>query len=254
MGVVKTYKTLPKLPRGEKYSNPRISYDGRNWFLSVGYEIEYEKVELTDEKLGIDVGVKELAVVSNGKFYKNVNKTKEVKRLEQKLKREQKQLSRKIEANIIGHTKNRKPIYKTPLKDTKNIQKQNAEIRQLHKKLTDIRTNHLHQCSNEIVKTKPSRIVMECLNIKGMMKNKHLSKAIAKQKLYEFKRQIQYKCQKYGIEFIEADKWFPSSKTCSCCGQIKSDLKLKDRLYVCSCGLELDRDLNASINLENYPI
>ncbi|MFE3577396.1 RNA-guided endonuclease InsQ/TnpB family protein, partial [Lysinibacillus sp. NPDC059133] len=105
-----------------------------------------------------------------------------------------------------------------------------------------------------IVKTKPSRIVMEHLNVKGLMKNKHLAKAVAGQKLYEFKRQIQYKCQKYGIEFIEADRWFPSSKTCSCCGQIKSDMKLKDRLYSCSCGLKLDRDLNASINLANYSI
>ncbi|MGL4730567.1 MAG: RNA-guided endonuclease InsQ/TnpB family protein, partial [Clostridium sp.] len=115
--------------------------------------------------------------------------------------------------------------------------------------------NHLHQCSNEIVKTKPSRIVMEHLNVKGMMKNKHLSKAIAQQGLYEFKRQIQYKCKKYGIEFVEADKWYPSSKTCSCCGQIKSDLKLKDRMYNCKkCGLKIDRDLNASINLANYQI
>lgn len=136
----------------------------------------------------------------------------------------------------------------------KNIQKQNQTIRNLHKKLNDIRTNHLHQCSNEIVKTKPSRIVMEHLNIKGIMKNKHLSKAIQQQKLYEFKRQIQYKCEKYGIEYVEADKWFASSKTCSCCGQIKSDLKLKDRIYICSCGLKIDRDLNASINLANYQI
>lgn len=104
------------------------------------------------------------------------------------------------------------------------------------------------------MKTKPSRIVMESLNIKNLMKNRHLSKAIAQQKLYEFKRQIQYKCKKYGIEFVEADKWFPSSKTCSCCGQIKSDLKLKDRFYICDCGLSMDRDLNASINLANYQI
>ena len=136
----------------------------------------------------------------------------------------------------------------------RNIQKQNQIIRNLHKKLNDIRTNHLHQCSSEIVKTKPSRIVMETLNVKGMMKNKHLSKAIAGQKLYEFKRQIQYKCQKYGIEFVEADKWYPSSKTCSCCGRIKSDLKLKDRVFICECGFKLDRDLNASINLANYQI
>lgn len=254
IGIVKTYQSLPKLPKGEKYSNPRISFDGRNWFLSIGYEVEYEKVELTGESLGIDVGIEKLAVCSDGEFKKNINNTKEMKRLERKLKREQRKLSRKMEANIVAHTKNRKPIYKTPLKHMKNFQKQTVEIRRIHKRLTDIRTNHLHQCSSEIVKTKPSRIVMECLNINGMMKNKHLSKAIAKQKLHEFKRQIQYKCQKYGIEFVEADKWFASSQTCSSCGQIKSDLKLKDRVYICHCGLKMDRDSNASINLANYSI
>ncbi|KOP79345.1 transposase [Lysinibacillus sp. FJAT-14745] len=254
IGSVKTCKALPKLKKGQKYSNPRISFDGRNWFLSIGYEQEFEQYDLTGESLGIDVGINKLAVCSDGKFKKNINKTKEVKRLEQKLKREQRKQARKLEANTKEYTKNRKPIYKTPLKNMKNIQKQNTAIRNLYKRLNDIRTNHLHQCSNEIVKTKPSRIVMEHLHVKGMMKNKHLAKAVAGQKLYEFKRQIQYKCQKYGIEFIEADRWFPSSKTCSSCGQIKSNLKLKDRLFICSCGLKLDRDLNASINLANYSI
>lgn len=254
IGFVRTYQPLPKLKNGKKYSNPRISFDGKNWFLSIGYDINREKVELTGEKIGIDVGVKELAVVSDGKFYKNVNKTKRVRQLEKRLRREQRKLSRKIEANIKSYASNRRPIYEKPLKEMKNIQKQNAKLRDIHKKLTDIRDNYLHQTSNEIVKTKPSRIVMETLNIKGMMKNRHLSKAIAQQKLHEFKRQIQYKSDKYGIEFVEADKWFPSSKTCSCCGQIKKDLKLSDRIYVCDCGFKLDRDLNAAINLANYPI
>ena len=257
IGVVKTYQDLPRLKSNEKYSNPRISYDGKNWFLSIGYEKEFESIELTNVSLGIDVGLKELAICSDGTVYKNINKTKRVKYLEKKLKREQRKASRKIEANIKSYDKNRKPIYKTPLKGIKNIQKQNEIIRDLHKKLTDIRTNHLHQCSNEIVKTKPSRIVMESLNIKNLMKNKHLSKAISKQKLYEFKRQIQYKCKKYGIEFVEADKWFPSSKMCSCCETIKTDLQLKDRTYICSnpkCNLVIDRDLNASINLANYQL
>lgn len=255
LGFVKTYQPLPKLIGNQKYSNPRISYDGKNWFLSVGYEIDTEESNSTNGSLGVDVGVKELAVCSDGKVYKNINKTKEVKRLEKKLKREQRKLSRKLEANTLKKDKNNRPIYKTPLKDMKNIQKQNRIIRDLHKRLTDIRTNHLHQATSEIVKTKPSRIVMETLNIKGMMKNKHLSKAIGQQKLYEFKRQIQYKCEKYGIEFIEADAWYPSSKTCSCCGEVKSDLKLKDRIFKCeSCGFVLDRDLNAAINLANYQL
>lgn len=254
LGVVKTSQPLPKLPKGETYSNPRISYDGRNWFLSIGYEVVCENVELTGEYLGIDVGIKELAVCSDGAVKKNINKTKEVKRLERKLKREQRKLTRKIEANIIGHTKNRTPLYQKPLKSLKNVQKQNAKIRMIYKRLTDIRTNHLHQASTEIVKTKPSRIVMETLNIKGMMKSPHLSKAIANQCLFEFKRKIKYKCRKYGIEFVEADKWYPSSKMCSCCGSIKKDLKLSDRIFRCLCGHKMDRDLNASINLANYPI
>ena len=254
IGFVKTCQPLPKLKNGEKYSNPRISYDGKNWFLSVGYNEVFDTVELTNVSLGVDVGIKELAVCSDGEFKKNINKSKQVRGLEKKMKREQRKLSRKMEANIKSYTKNRKPIYKTPLKEMKNIQKQNQVIRNLHKKLNDIRSNHLHQTSSDIVKTKPYRIVMETLNIKGMMKNRHLSKAIAQQGLYEFKRQIQYKCKKYGIEFVEADKWFPSSKTCSCCGQIKSDLKLKDRVFVCQCGFTMDRDLNAAINLANYQI
>lgn len=250
IGFVKTTNSLPKV-KG-KYSNPRISFDGFNWYLSIGYEKDFVKQELTNVSLGIDVGIKELAVCSSGKFYKNINKTKRVKFLERKLKREQIKLSRKIEANIKSYTKNRKPVYIKPLKEMNNIQKQNKIIRKLHKQLSDIRSNHLHQSTSEIVKTKPYRIVMETLNIKGMMKNRHLSKAIAKQCLYEFKRQIQYKCQKYGIAFVEADKWYPSSKTCSCCGTIKKDLKLSDRVFKCQCGFTLDRDLNASINLANY--
>lgn len=254
LGIVKTYQPLPKLQTGQKYSNPRISFDGRNWFLSIGYEQEFEGFELTGKSLGIDVGIKELAVCSDGEVKRNINKDKDVKRLEKKLKREQRKLSRKLEANIEKYNKARKPIYKKPLKDKKNIQKQNQVIRNLHKKINDIRTNHLHQCSNEIVKTKPSQIVMEHLNVRGMMKNKHLAKSIAAQKLYEFKRQMKYKCEKYGIKFVEADRWFASSKTCSCCGKIKSDLKLKDRVFICECGFKMDRDLNASINLANYPI
>jgi putative transposase len=268
IGHVRTYQALPKLPKGKKYKNPRISYDGRNWFLSIGYEVKTQPLELTDESLGIDVGVKELAVVSNGTFYKNINKTKKVRRLEKKLKREQCSLSRMREVNMYDKRykkttdKNGRETvklssykYYRPLKDCQNYQKQSKVVQNLHKKLTDIRQNHLHQTSNEIVKTKPARIVMETLNVKGMMKNKHLSKAIAGQKLYEFKRQIEYKCHKYGINFVPADQWFASSKTCSNCGELKSDLKLKDRMYHCShCGFSLDRDLNPAINLANYQI
>ena len=254
IGFVKTYQPLPKLIGNQKYSNPRISYDGRNWFLSVGYEVDVEEVELTNKSLGIDLGVKDLAICSDGQVFKNINKTQEVKRLEQKLKREQRKLSRKMEFNTLKRTKNGKPIYKKPLKEMKNIQKQTCKMQNLHKRLTNIRNNHLHQATNKIVKTKPSRLVIEDLNVSGMMKNKHLSKAIAQQKLHEFRRQLEYKTKKYGIELVIADRWYPSSKMCSCCGNIKSDLKLKDRVFKCDCGFVADRDYNASINLANYQI
>ena len=153
----------------------------------------------------------------------------------------------------LKYDKNRRPIWIRPLRECKNLEKQNRKIRLIHKRLTDIRNNYLHQTTSEIVKTKPSQIVMEDLNVKGMMKNKYLSEAIAKQKFYEFKRQIQYKSEMYGIKVIKADRFYASSKTCSHCGHVKKDLKLSDRIYVCPvCGAELDRDLNAAVNLANY--
>ena len=255
IGFVKTSEALPKLNKNEKYSNPRITFDGKYWYLSVGYEVQENTVELTGESLGIDLGVKDLAICSNGKVYKNINKTQRVKKLEKKLKREQRKLSRKIENNIQSYKSNRSPIYKRPLKECQNVQKQNRLIRNIHRKLANIRQNYLHQTTTEIVKTKPSRIVMESLNVSEMMKNKHLSKAIQQQKFYEFKRQIEYKSKLNGIEFIQVDKFYPSSKTCSCCGNIKKDLKLSDRMYKCDvCGLVIDRDYNASINLANYEV
>ena len=255
IGFVKTSEALPKLNKNEKYSNPRITFNGKYWYLSVGYEVQENTVELTDESLGIDLGVKDLAICSNGKVYTNINKTQRVKKLEKKLKREQRKLSRKIENNIQSYKSNRNPIYKRPLKECQNVQKQNRLIRNIHRKLANIRQNYLHQTTTEIVKTKPSRIVMESLNVSEMMKNKHLSKAIQQQKFYEFKRQIEYKSKLNGIEFIQVDKFYPSSKTCSCCGNIKKDLKLSDRMYKCYvCGLVIDRDYNASINLANYEV
>ena len=256
LGFVRTSQPLPKMAKNRKYSNPRISYDGKYWYLSIGYEInEKPKPELNGSSVGIDLGVKDLAILSDGKVFKNINKTHEVRRLEKKLKREQRKLSRRILGDIESYDKNRRPKWKRPLKECKNIQRQNRKIRLLHKRINDIRTNYLHQTTTAIVKTKPSRIVMETLNVRGMMKNRHLAQAIAAQKFYEFKRQMQYKCEAYGIELIEADRFYPSSKTCSHCGHIKHDLKLKDRVYICpECGLVIDRDLNAAINLANYRV
>ncbi len=202
-------------------------------------------LELTDESMGIDVGVKDLAICSNGMTFKNINKTKRVKKLEMKLRRLQRKVSRKYELNKEG----------SRFAKTSNIIKIEKQIKLLHRKLANIRSNNSHQATNKIVKIKPSRVVMETLNIKGMMKNKHLSKAIAQQGFYEFKRQLQYKCEFNGIEFVEADKWYPSSKTCSECGHIKSKLSLSERTYICEeCGCVIDRDYNASINLSRYEL
>lgn len=256
IGFVKTSEPLPKLSKGEKYSNPHISFDGKYWYLSVGYEISNVESELTGESIGIDLGVKELAVCSNGKTYKNINKSRKVRKLKKKLKREQRKLSRKLKNNtknyeiINGY---RHPVYIKPLHECRNIQKQKSKIKLIYRKLTNIRNNHLHQATKEIVKTKPSRIVMETLNVKGMMKNRHLASSIQEQKFCEFKRQIEYKCQRYGIELLNVPTFYPSSKLCSQCGNIKKDLKLSDRAYHCDCcGLVIDRDYNASLNLANY--
>ena len=237
-------KTNEQIPIGVKYSNPRISYDNKYWYISIGIEQEEIQEELTDVSLGIDLGLKELAICSNGKVYKNINKSYVVRKIEKRLKRLQKQVSRKYEQNKKG-----KEYVKT-----KNIIKLEKQIQQVHRRLANIRNNYLHKTTTSIVKTKPYRVVIEDLNVKGMMKNKHLSDAIRKQGFYEFKRQLEYKCKFRGIQLVVADRFYPSSKTCSQCGEIKKDLKLKDRVYKCSCGLSIDRDLNASINLSRYKL
>lgn len=237
-------KTNEQLPIGVKYSNPRISYDNKYWYLSVGIEQEEVIEELTDISLGIDLGLKDLAICSDGRVYKNINKSHIVRKIEKKLRRLQRQVSRKYENNKKG-----KEYVKTS-----NIIKLEKQIQQIHRRLANIRKNYLHQTTTSIVKTKPYRVVIEDLNVKGMMKNKHLSDAIRKQGFYEFRRQLEYKCKFRGIELVVADRFYPSSKICSQCGEIKKDLKLKDRVYKCSCGLSIDRDLNASINLSNYKL
>ena len=229
-----------------KYTNPRVKFDGVHWYVTVGIELEQASVELTGESIGIDVGIKDLAICSNmEKPYKNINKTKKVKKLEKKMRRLQRKLSNKYEENKEGRS----------YVKTGNIIKLEKDIRKLHKRLDNIRTDNRQKVTTEIVKTKPSRIVMEDLNVKGMMKNKHLSKAIAQQGLYEFKLMMQYKCERQGTEFVEADKWYPSSKTCSECGHVKTKLSLSERVFVCdNCGTVIDRDKNASINLSRYKV
>lgn len=243
VGKVK-YKTDRKIPKNIKYSNPTCSYNGKYWILSFGIEVEKQNVQLTNEIIGIDLGIKTLATCSNGMTFNNINKSRKIKTLEKRLIRFKRQVSRKYEANKQGNK----------FIKTQNIIKLEKQIKLLHKKITDIRKNYLHQTTNKIIKQLPKRIVLEDLNIKGMMKNRHLSKAISECNFYEFKRQIEYKSKFYGIELIFADRFFPSSKTCNKCGLIKSDLKLSDRIFVCECGHIEDRDLNAAKNLRDYEI
>ena len=195
-----------------------------------------------DEIIGFDLGVKDLAICSNKKVYKNINKTTKVKKVKKQLKRKQRQVSRKYNMNKEG----------SRYLKTANILKLEKQIKLLHRKLSNIRNNHLHQVTNDIVKTKPYQINIESLNIRGMMKNKHLSKAIQEQGLYTFIRYLEYKCEWNSIKLVKIDRWFPSSKTCNACGQIKSDLKLSDRIFNCDCGYVEDRDLNASYNIRDY--
>ena len=231
-----------RIPTNCKYMNPRFTYDGLHWWLSVSIETENDTNIPQNKGIGIDLGLKDLAVCSDGNTYKNINKTNKVKKLEIKKRRLQRFISRKYNMNKEG----------VRYRKTSNIVKREKELLKLNKRLTNIRHNHLHQITSEIVKRKPSFICIEDLNVSGMMKNKHLSKAIQQQGFYEFRRQIEYKSAWNNIPVIIADRFFPSSRLCSCCGEVKKDLKLSDRIYKCDCGNIIDRDFQASLNLKQY--
>ena len=231
-----------KIPTNCKYVNPRFKYDGLHWYVSVGIEMDDDNTVPSNDGIGIDLGIKDLAVCSDGNTYKNINKTQKVKKLEKRKRRLQRSISRRYEKNKKGDSYCK----------TSNIIKRQKELLRVIKRLTNIRQNYLHQITSEIIKRKPSFICMEDLNVSGMMKNKHLSKAIQQQCFYEFRRQIKYKSEWNNILLIIADRFFPSSKLCSCCGNIKKDLKLSDRIYKCECGNIIDRDFQASLNLKRY--
>jgi transposase, IS605 OrfB family, central region len=232
-----------RIPVDIKYNNPRVTFDGLSWWIGIGSEKEDQIVENSKEGIGVDVGVLDLAICSDEVVYKNINKTDKVKKLQKRLKRQQRQVSRKYEMNRSGN----KYI------KTNNIVKLENKIRKTHQRLTGIRHNYLHQTTSEIINRKPRFVVMENLNVSGMMRNRHLAKAIQEQSLFELKRQMEYKSEWNQVRFIEVGKFYPSSKLCSCCGHKKTDLKLSDRIYNCdNCGIEMDRDLNAAINLKNY--
>lgn len=232
---------IPTTKDGYIITSGTVSYRAGKYYVTCLVDIkEPQKEEINDFGIGIDLGISNFAVVSNGKVYKNINKTSKVKKLEKKIKREQRKLSRKYEN------------YKKKGGAThKNIDKQILKVQKLHKRLDDIRTDYVNKTVSELVKTKPAYITIEDLNVSGMMKNRHLSKAIASQKFFEFRTKLKLKCEVYGIELRIADRFYPSSKTCHNCGGLKKDLKLSDRTYICECGYKEDRDLNASLNLRD---
>ena len=231
---------IPTTKSGLVIRSGTVSEKAGRYYVSVLVDVPQKEVEnSTNQGIGIDLGIKDLAICSNKQVFKNINKSNEIKRLEKKLKREQRSLSRMYENKKKGES------------TQKNIQKQKRKVQRIHHRLDNIRTDYINKTIAEIVKTKPSYITIEDLNISGMMKNKHLSKAIGQQKLYEFRTKLTNKCHQNNIELRVVDRWFPSSKICNCCGNIKKDLKLSDRTYICTCGYIADRDYNASLNLRD---
>ena len=232
---------VPTTKDGYVIKSGHVSIKADRYYVSVLIEIPNNKIaNNSNEGIGIDLGLKDFAIVSNGKTYKNINKSAKLKKLEKQLIREQRSLSRKYENLKKGESTQRA-----------NIQKQKLKVQKLHHKIDNIRTDYINKTIAEMVKTKPSYITIEDLNVSGMMKNKHLSKAVASQKFYEFRTKLQAKCKENGIELRVVDRWYPSSKTCHCCGAIRKDLKLSDRIFQCDCGYIEDRDFNAALNLRD---
>lgn len=231
---------IPTTKDGYEIKSGSVSIKADRYYVSVLVEVSDNKTtNHFNEGIGIDLGLKDFAIVSNGKTYQNINKTEKLKKLERQLIREQRCLSRKYEKLKKGES------------TQKNIQKQKLKVQKLHHRIDNIRTDYINKTIAEMVKTKPSYITIEDLNVKGMMKNRHLAKAVASQKFYEFRTKLKAKCNENGIELRVVDRWYPSSKMCHCCGTIKKDLKLSDRIYRCDCGYVEDRDFNAALNLRD---
>ena len=231
-----------RIPTNVKYMNPRISFDGLDWWISVCVETPDCNEKLSDDGIGIDLGIKDLAICSDANKYRNINKSVRVRKLEKRKRRIQRSISRKYLKNKKGES----------CCKTNNIIKSEKLLLAVNHRLTNIRKNYLNQATSEIINRKPRFICIEDLNVSGLMKNRHLSKAVQDQGFFEFRKQIEYKCIDKGIQLIIADRFYPSSKLCSCCGNIKKDLKLSDRIYKCECGNVIDRDYQAALNLQAY--
>lgn len=234
------------IPTNATIRSGAVSVRAGRYFVSVLVDMPDEQfVEAETGGIGIDVGVKQFATVSDGNTYGNINKTKEVRRLEKKLRREQRRLSRKYEA---FKTRNKA---EKGVATRQNIQKQRLKVQRLHYRLDCIRTDYINKSVSALVKTKPAHITIEDLNVRGMMKNRHLSKAVAQVKLSEFRSKLTCKCAKQGTELRVVSRWYPSSKLCHECGRTNKGLKLNDRVYKCECGYIADRDFNAALNLRD---
>jgi len=243
LGWVKTKEKgyIPTTKDGWIIKSGTVSMKAGRYYVSVLVEVPDAKIaNNSNEGIGIDLGLKDLAILSNGKTYKNINKSAKLRKLEKQLRREQRCLSRKYENLKKGESTQKA-----------NIQKQRLKVQKIHHRIDNIRTDYINKTIAEIVKAKPSYITIEDLNVSGMMKNKHLSKAVASQKFYEFRNKLKVKCGDNSIELRIVDRWYPSSKLCHCCGTIKKDLKFSDRIYKCDCGYTEDRDCNAALNLRD---
>ena len=244
IGVVKLSKV--KIDLDGKLMNARLSFDGIDYWLS--FSVEYKDIQLEEktktESIGIDLGLKTLIYCSNGNTYEKPH----TKMIDKKIKHLQRRIS-KIYQPMIDYCKETRTKFST-LKKSNNLIKLEKELRKYQIRKINILDSNIHRITSDLIKLNPERIVIEDLNVKGMMSNQKLAKNIQSSKFYEIRRQLMYKCENNNIKLIVADRFYPSSKTCSSCGKIKDDLKLKDRVYRCpQCGAVIDRDLNAAINL-----
>ncbi|MEG0553473.1 MAG: transposase, partial [Carnobacterium sp.] len=234
------------IPTNQMVTSATISHRAGRYYVSVLCEVDDVNNQQfnTYDGIGVDLGISTFATCSHHINFENINKITKVKKLEKSLKRQQRKLSRSYEQNKNINRKRGEVC-------TKNRQKQRLVVQKLHTRLANIRKEYIRFVVSMLVKTKPTYITIEDLNIKGMMKNRHLSKAIAHQNFYAFREFLLSKCIEQGIELRLVDRWYPSSKLCSTCGTKKSNLSLSERIYTCDrCDTELDRDFNASLNLK----
>ena len=237
------------IPVGAKVISGTVSKKANRYYVSVIIDVEITPQKNINQGIGIDLGIKDFAICSNiDKPYKNINKTQRVRKLEKKLLREQRKLSRKYESLKLRNKKEKGKATR------QNIQKQIVKVQILYQRLTNMRNDYINKVVSSVVRNKPQYITIEDLNVRGLMKNKHLSKAVMQQKFYEFRNKLTNKCNALGIELRIVDRFYPSSKLCHSCGSIKKDLKLKDRIYKCECGYIENRDYNASLNLRDAKI